>query len=114
MANGVATGSFVSGLFRVFQAGEKLLIEQAELLRLDSRERIAMAAARAGLVALGALFLFTGWLGLLIGWVVAFDDVWTLPARIGVAVAAQLVVGVALLVGARRARPISDDSSSST
>jgi len=114
MANGVATGSFVSGLFRVFQAGERLLIEQAELLRLDSRERIGAVAARVGLVALGALCLFTAWLGLLLGWVIAFDDVWTLRGRIGAAVAAQLALGVAFLLGARRARVATDDAPTTT
>jgi hypothetical protein len=113
VANGVAAGSFVGGLFRVFEAGEKLLIEQAELLRLDSRERLAAVAARAGLFALGAAFIFTAWIGLLIAWVVAFDDVWTLGARIGLALGAQVVLGVAFIVAARRGGT-SDDSSSAT
>ncbi|HTO69438.1 MAG TPA: hypothetical protein VMR31_06215 [Myxococcota bacterium] len=100
-APSVANGSFVSGLFRVFEAGEKLLIERAELLRLDSREKIAAVAARAGLVAVGAACLFTAWLGLLVAWVVACDDVWTLGGRIATAIGAQLVVGIALIVAAR-------------
>jgi|SRR6516165_2016967 membrane protein YdbS with pleckstrin-like domain len=113
MANGVATGSLVSGLFRVFEAGEKLLVEQVELLRLDSRERVVSVMARAGLLALGTVFIFSAWIGLLIAWVAAFDEVWTLGARLAVALGAQVVLGVICIVAARRGWT-SDDSSSST
>ena len=101
MATPAPTGSFVTGLFRVFEAGERLLVEQAELLRLDSREKLGAFATRFGLSALGALCLFTAWLGLLAAAVVAFD---TLPlgARIALAALAQLAVGAVLLAAARR------------
>lgn len=101
MATPVPSGSFVTGLFRVFAAGERLLVEQAELFRLDSRAKLGAFAARFGLGAIGALCLFTAWLGLLAAAVVAFDAI-PLGARLALAALAQLVVGVAFLAAARR------------
>ena len=101
MATPVPSGSFVTGLFRVFEAGERLLVEQAELLRLDSRAKLGAFAARFGLGALGALCVFTAWLGLLAAAVVAFDGI-PLGARRARAALAQRVVGVAFLAAARR------------
>jgi len=49
----------------------------------------------------------------LIAWVAAFDEVWTLGARLAVALGAQVVLGVICIVAARRGWT-SDDSSSST
>jgi hypothetical protein len=96
----VASGSFVSGLFRVFEAGERLLVEQAELLRLDSREKLGSFAARFGIGALGALCVFTAWLGFLAAAVVAFDAL-PLGARLALAALAQLALGVGLIAVAR-------------
>lgn len=96
-----ATGSFVTGLFRVFEAGERLLVEQAELFRLDSREKLGSFAARFGISALGALCVFTAWLGLLAAGVVAFDGI-PLAGRLALAALAQLGLGVVLIAAARR------------
>lgn len=100
MANGMIAGSFVASLMRVVEAGEKLLVEQVELVKLDSRERIASVALRAGLLVLGVLALFTAWLGLLVAWVVVADSL-TLAARIAVALVAQTLLGIGLLWIAR-------------
>ena len=109
MANPMIAGSFVASLMRVVEAGEKLLVEQAELVKLDSRERIASVALRAGLLALGALALFTAWLGLLVAWVVVFDAL-TLAARIALALVAQTLLGIGLLWVARgRANDAADE-----
>lgn len=108
MATPVPTGSFVTGLFRVFEAGERLLVEQAELLRLDSRARIGALAARFGLGALGGLCMFTAWLGFLAAAVVAFDGV-PLGARLALAALAQLLVGIAFLAAARRGEDNRED-----
>ena len=102
MATPLANGSFVSGLYRVFEAGERLLVEQAELFRLDSREKLGSFAARFGLGALGAVCLFTAWLGLLAAAVVQFDQTITLGGRLALAALAQLVLGVVLIAAARR------------
>ena len=100
MANPMIAGSFVGSLMRVVAAGEKLLVEQAELVKLDSRERIASVALRAGLLMLGVLALFTAWVGLLVAWVVVFDSP-TLGARIALALLAQTLLGIGLLWIAR-------------
>ena len=102
MATPVANGSFVSGLFRVFEAGERLLVEQAELFRLDSREKLGSFAARFGLGAIGAICVLTAWLGLLAAAVVQFDQTLTLGGRLALAALAQLALGVALIAAARR------------
>lgn len=113
MSSAVGTGSVVSSLVRVFTAGEKLLIEQAELIRLDSREKIASVATRIGLVAVGGVFLFTAWIGVLITFVVAVDSL-TLEARIGIVALAQFVIGAALVFAARRGKSTDDATSSGT
>ena len=102
VATPLANGSFVSGLYRVFEAGERLLVEHAELFRLDSREKLGSFAARFGLCALGAVCLFTAWLGLLAAAVVQFDQTITLGGRLALAALAQLVLGVVLIAVARR------------
>ena len=101
VATPVANGSFVSGVFRVFEAGERLLVEQAELLRLDSRQKLGSFAARFGVGALGALCVFTAWLGFLAAAVVAFDAL-PLGARLALAALAQLALGIGLIAAARR------------
>ena len=101
VATPAANGSFVSGLFRVFEAGERLLVEQAELLRLDSREKLGSFAARIGVGALGALCVFTAWLGFLAAAVVAFDAL-PLGGRLALAALAQLALGIGLIAVARR------------
>jgi hypothetical protein len=101
VATPVASGGFVSGLFRVFEAGERLLVEQAELLRLDSREKLSSFAARFGIGALGALCVFTAWLGFLAAAVVTFDLL-PLGTRLALAALAQLALGVGLILAARR------------
>jgi hypothetical protein len=101
VATPVANGSFVSGVFRVFEAGERLLVEQAELLRLDSREKLGSFLARSGLGALGALCVFTAWLGFLSAAVVAFDAL-PLGTRLALAASAQLALGIGLIAVARR------------
>jgi hypothetical protein len=102
MANGGANGSFLTGVYRVFEAGERLLFDQAELVRLESREKLSAVAARLGLAAAGFVFLLTAWLGVLAAGIVALDGV-PLAWRIGGAAVAQLLIGIALLVAARRA-----------
>ena len=103
MANGIATGSAFAGVVRVFQAGERLLVDQAELVRLESHEKIASVMLRFGLAAAAVWFLLTAWLGLLATAIVAFDAQ-PLALRIGLAALAQLGVGLALLTAARFAR----------
>lgn len=102
VATPLATGTFVSGLFRVFTAGERLLVEQAELFRLDSRDKLSSFAVRFGLGALGAICIFTAWLGLLAAAVVQFDGTITLGGRLALAALAQLVLGAVLIAAARR------------
>jgi hypothetical protein len=111
MPNGLAATSFLGSLYRVFHAGERLLVEEAELMRLDSQERIVSAAAKVGFMALGGLFLWTAWLGVLITWVVAFDGVLTLAGRLGLAILAQVVLGSGFLIAARRERSSRDAAS---
>ena len=101
MPTPLANGSFVSGLFRVFEAGERLLVEQAELFRLDSREKLGSFATHFGVSALGALCVFTAWLGLLAAAVVAFDAI-PLGGRLALAALAQLALGVVLIAVSRR------------
>jgi putative superfamily III holin-X len=101
MANGGANGSFLTGVHRVFEAGERLLFDRAELVRLESRERLSAAAARFGFAAAGSVFLLTAWFGLLAAGIVALDGV-PLAWRIGAAAVAQLLIGIALFAAARR------------
>lgn len=103
MANGVAATGLLAGVVRVFEAGERLLVDQAELVRLESRERIAGFAVRVGLAAAGAVFLFTAWVGAFVAAIVALDGL-PLAARIALASLVQVAVGAALLVAARRVK----------
>ncbi|HXK24615.1 MAG TPA: hypothetical protein VMS55_18235 [Myxococcota bacterium] len=109
MANGIGGGSVLTGVHRVFQAGERLLFDRAELVRLESREQLSAAAARFGIAAVGFLFLFTAWLGLLATAIVAFDGV-PLAWRIGGAAVAQLLIAIAMLVAARRSKGAESDA----
>jgi len=103
MANGLAaSGGLLSGVYRVFEAGERLLVDQAELVRLESREKLASFAARVGLIAGGLVFLFLAWVAGWVAAIVAFDAI-PVAARIGLAGLAQLVVGGALIAASRRA-----------
>jgi len=103
MANGVATTGLWSGVYRVFEASERLLVDQAELVRLESREKLASYAARVGLMAVGAVFLFTAWMGILVAVIVALDEI-PLAWRITLAALTQLVAGVLMIAYGRRAR----------
>ncbi|HTO09571.1 MAG TPA: phage holin family protein [Myxococcota bacterium] len=103
MANGIATTGLLAGVIRVFEAGERLLVDQTELVRLESRERIASFAARVGFAVAAALFLFTAWIGAFVAAIVALDTL-PLAARIALAALVQLVVGIALLLVARRGK----------
>lgn len=109
VANGVAGDSLLTGVVRVFAAGERLLVDRAALVRIDSREMLETAATRVGLAAAGLVFLFTAWLALLATAIIAFDGV-PLAARIGGAALAQLLIGAALLVAARRAKGGASDA----
>jgi hypothetical protein len=109
MANGGADGSLMTGVQRVFEAGERLLFDQAQLVRLESREKLSAVAARFGLAAAGFVFLLTAWLGLLAAGIVALDGV-PLAWRIGGAAGAQLLIGIALLAVARRSPPGGNDA----
>jgi hypothetical protein len=101
MANGGAGGSLLTGVVRVFEASERLLVHRAELVRLESRDTLAALAERFGLAAAGIVFLFTAWLGVLAAAIVAFDGV-SLAWRIAAAALAQLLIAIAMLVAARR------------
>jgi hypothetical protein len=109
VANGAASGSFLTSAYRVFEAGERLLVDQAQLVRLESREQISAVVTRFGLVAAGIVFLFSAWLGLLATAIVAFDAV-PLAGRIGAATLAQLLIGGAMLVISRRAKEGASDA----
>jgi hypothetical protein len=109
LVSGGANGSFLTGVYRVFEAGERLLFDQAELVRLESREKLSAAAARFGLAAAGFVFLLTAWLGLLAAGIVALDGV-PLAWRLGGAAVAQLLIGIALLVAARRSQGGENDA----
>jgi hypothetical protein len=109
VADGAANGSFLTGVYRVFEAGERLLVSHTELVRIESREQIAAVATRFGLVVAGLVFLFSAWLGLLATAIVAFDDV-SLVWRIAAATLAQLLIGSALLIAARRAKGGASDA----
>jgi hypothetical protein len=103
MANGVGATGLLAGVVRVFEAGERLLVDQAELVRLESREQLASFAARMGLAMAALVFVFTAWIGALVAAIVAFDEL-PLAARIGLAALAQLAVGLGLFVAARRVK----------
>jgi putative superfamily III holin-X len=109
MANVVAGDSILTGVHRVFEAGERLLFDEAELVRLESREKLSAVAARFGIAAAGLVFLFTAWLGLLTTAIVAFDGV-PLAWRIGGAAAAQLLIAIAMLLAARRSKGAESDA----
>jgi len=95
--NGGARGSFLTSAYRVLAAGERLLWDEAELVRLESREKISDAATRVGAL----LFVFTAWLAVLASLIVALDGV-PLAWRLAGAAVVQLLIAVAMLVVARR------------
>jgi hypothetical protein len=109
MTNGVAGGSILTGVHRVFEAGERLLFDQAQLVRLESTEKFSAVAVRFGIAAAGVVFLFTAWLGLLATAIVALDGV-PLAWRIGGAAVAQLLIAIAMLVAARRSKGAESDA----
>jgi len=99
--NGGARGSFLTSAYRVLAAGERLLWDEAELVRLESREKISDAATRVGLGVGALLFVFTAWLAVLASLIVALDGV-PLAWRLAGAAVVQLLIAVAMLVVARR------------
>lgn len=110
MATSLASGSVFMGVQRVFQAGERLLVNHAELVRLESREQIASVVTRFGFLAVGCWFLLSAWLGLVVTVIVAFDTV-PLATRIGAATFVQALVGLGLCLGARRVKRGGGDAS---
>jgi putative superfamily III holin-X len=100
-ANGAVRDSFLTSAYRVLAAGERLLWDEAQLVRLDSREKISDAATRVGLGLGALLFVFTGWLALLASVIVALDGV-PLAWRLAGAAVVQLLIAIAMLVAARR------------
>lgn len=109
MANGVAGSSILTGVHRVFEASERLLFDRAQLVRLESSEKLSAVVVRFGIGAAGFVFLFTAWLGLLATAIVAFDGV-PLAWRIGSAAVLQLLIAIAMLLAARRSRGADSDA----
>ena len=99
---GRANGSFLTDVHRVFDAGERLLLDQAELVRLDWRIKLSGVATRFGLALAGFVLLLLAWLGLVVAAITALDGV-PLAWRIGGAAVVQLLIGLALLLAARLA-----------
>lgn len=78
---------------RVLDAGERLLVERLDMLRVEVRGDVSRAVSGSGLVAVGGVLAVSGWGVLMAAVVVALAPVVT-PA-----VSLAIVGGVHLLLG---------------
>ena len=84
-------------LERVIDLSRRVVVDQIELLQVESQDWLVGAARRAALVSLGAMSLLVAWIVLLAAGVVALDGYLPLGVRLVLAAGVEVLVGVALL-----------------
>jgi hypothetical protein len=97
-----AVPSVTESLDRVVDAAQNVVGDEVKLLRVEAMSSIT-SALRSGAMALGGTMLLgIGWIiSLLVGFLVLAPRLGTLPA-LGVLIAANVLPGVALVLGAWR------------
>jgi len=86
--------SVVGSVERMFEAGQRLLIERIDLARLEAQDAIARALRTAIFVIVGGTLGFTGWLALMACMIVALRDYAGFPTATSI-----LVVALAHAIG---------------
>ena len=92
--------SVVGSVERMFDAGQRLLIERIDLARLEAQDAIGRALWTALFVIAGATLAFTGWLALMAVMVLALRDYAGLPTAMSILIVggAHAVLGGTLVV----------------
>jgi uncharacterized membrane protein YqjE len=92
--------SVVGSVERMFDAGQRLLIERIDLARLEAQDAIGRALWTALFVIAGATLAFTGWLALMAVMVLALRDYAGLPTAMSILIvgAAHAILGGALVI----------------
>jgi len=100
-----AEPTITDSVVRVFEAGQRVVLDRVDLARFDLAQLAASALRSAALVAIGAVCLAGAWFALLAGavaWSLAYLP---LPAALILAAALSAIAGGALIAaGVQRAR----------
>ena len=97
----------VDAAIRIFEAGQRVILDRVDLARLDLAQAASAAVRGAALIALGAVLLAGAWFSAMGGVVVWLQTYLTLPASLAVVGGLSAVVGAAAVtIGVRRAAAI--------
>lgn len=100
--------SIVDALLRVFESGQRIVVDRVDLARYDLAQ-IAVGALRGtALIGVGAVLLAGAWFALMAGLVVWLHQVMLLSLPVSLALVGGLnavVGGLAIAAGVERARP---------
>ncbi len=89
--------SVVGSVERMFDAGQRLLIERIDLARLEAQDAMGRALWTALVVLVGATIAFTGWMALMAWLILALRDSAGMPMPTSVAIVG---LGHAMIGGA--------------
>ena len=94
-----------ASLSHTFELAQRVARDRLRLLKLDLEERASSVVRRSTFISVGALCLLLAWIGLLGAAVFGLAERIPLPlSLLGVALS-QLVLGVVLILWARRGGP---------
>ena len=97
--------SLVDSVIRIFEAGQRVVLDRVDLARFDLSQFATRALRGAALVAVGAVLLCGAWFTLMGGAVVWLQTYVTLTTSlVVVAVVSALLGVVAIQAGVRRAQ----------
>ncbi len=98
--------SLLDSVIRIFEAGQRVILDRLDLARFDLGEVATRALRGAALVAVGAVLLCGAWFTLIGGAVVWLQAYVSLPASLALVAAGSAALGaVAIAAGIRRAQP---------
>lgn len=96
-------------LIRLFEAGQRVVLDRVDLARFDLAQLAATSLRAAALVAVGAVVLSSAWFALLAAAVIWAAPYITLPGALAGAALISLVGGGLLIAaGVKRARDLDD------
>ncbi len=92
---GARDPSISDALVRVFEAGQRIVLDRVDLARFDLAQIATRTLRGAVLVAVGALLIAGAWFALITGAVLWLHIYLTLPASILIVVGASAALGMA-------------------
>ncbi len=94
---GARDPSISDALVRVFEAGQRIVLDRVDLARFDLAQLATRTLRGAVLVAVGALLIAGAWFALITGAVLWLHLYLTLPASILIVVGASAALGIAAI-----------------